>query len=683
MYASPLLRSVLCAAVALALGCKKKEEPKEPASQPVVQPAPQPAAVPKSVGQTPPPAKRNYTPEELNRLALRHNVPLFWRADKNGNGRPDPDEVSTLLFYPTREQWVVNGQFTAAFHSALESLAAADAPLTGTPEEIERKTLVRSDLDQGATTIIYNDLRKRSPSEKAFVARMFEVSTLIEALYAKLTGTAGLRASVPPDDPASQSLLRRNWGPRCAGPKTDKNPKCSAIPGSPSPIYDIYPAAMQKDPKFCKALEQHADGKALLAPFVVVREVAGKLTAVPYNVAYKAEMGAIAAKLREASSALGTTDEAPLRTYLTAAAKAFEDNDWFAADESWAAMNAKNSKWYVRVAPDETYWEPCKAKAGFHVTFALINVDSLAWQNKLEPVKQQMEDALAAHIGAPYKAQKATFKLPEFIDIVLNAGDNHRPFGGTIGQSLPNWGKVANESRGRTIAMANLYQDPRSTRERRRGAESLLTKEAMSHFSDSPNPGVLSTVLHEATHNLGPAHEYAFEGKTASQVFGGELASMWEELKAQSGALWYLRFLKDKGIITEKDVRESFVDAVTWAFGHTSRGMYDNEGRRRAYSQLAAVQLGFLMDEGVLKWGANRLAANGTDKGAFDIDHAKLPAAADKLMKQVAGIKARNDKQAAEAIAKRYVDGNVVPFAIITERLLRSPKTSFVYGFDL
>ncbi len=40
------------------------------------------------------------------------------------------------------------------------------------------------------------------------------------------------------------------------------------------------------------------------------------------------------------------------RAGLRAAAQAFTDNDWDPADEAWAAMNARNSRWYVRVAPD-------------------------------------------------------------------------------------------------------------------------------------------------------------------------------------------------------------------------------------------------------------------------------------------------------------------------------------------
>src|SRR6476620_46419 len=119
-------------------------------------------------------------------------------------------------------------------------------------------------------------------------------------------------------------------------------------------------------------------------------------------------------------------------------------------------MGVLNSKFYLRIGPDETYFEPCSRKAGFHVSFARINQDSLEWQKKLEPVKTDLEKAMADLAGAPYKARDVKFHLPDFIDIVINAGDSRDAFGATIGQSLPNWGPVA-DGRGRTVAMTNLY----------------------------------------------------------------------------------------------------------------------------------------------------------------------------------------------------------------------------------
>jgi len=415
----------------------------------------------------------------------------------------------------------------------------------------------------------------------------------------------------------------------------------------------------------------------------VVRQVGEQLQAVPYTEAYAELMQGVAAKLREAAAAVTSPDEAALQAYLLATAQAFTDNRWEPADEAWAKMNAVNSKWYLRIGPDETYWEPCNQKAGFHMTLARINKDSLGWQQKLTPLQQEMEQRLAARAGKPYQARVVTFHLPDFIDIVVNCGDDRDPMGATIGQSLPNWGPVANEGRGRTVAMTNLYTDPDSRAERRRQAESLLAAAGMENYGGGDMPGLLNTILHEATHNFGPSHEYKVQGKTDDQVFGGSLATLMEELKAQTGALWYIAFLAEKGVLTPAEARQTYTDAFLWSLGHISRGMYTESGQRKPYSQLSAIQVGFLLDKGAIRFDPAVKAANGTDEGAFVLEHDKLPAAIDELMGQVAGIKARGDKAAAEALAAKYVDGSVVPVALIGARLLRYPKVNFVYSLDL
>src|SRR4029079_2961133 len=123
---------------------------------------------------------------------------------------------------------------------------------------------------------------------------------------------------------------------------------------------------------------------------------------------------------------------------------------------------------------------------------------------------------------------------------MFSAVDDRDALGATVGQSLPNWGPVANEGRGRTVVMTNLYTDPDSLVARKQKASTMLSADAMKDYSEEGGPGELGTVLHEATHNLGPAHEYKFEGKKDDDAFGGDLASMLEELKAQSGAYYYL-----------------------------------------------------------------------------------------------------------------------------------------------
>ena len=158
---------------------------------------------------------------------------------------------------------------------------------------------------------------------------------------------------------------------------------------------------------------------------------------------------------------------------------------------------------------------------------------------------------------------------------------------------------------------------------------------------------------------------------------------MLEELKAQSIALFFVELLRERGILTDLQAQEVYVDSITWAFGHVSRGMYTPSGQRKAYSQLAAIQLGVLMDEGAVVWDPSAPAANGSDVGAFKLNFEKFPTACEKLMRDVARVKAKNDKKGAEGLAKKYVEGDKIPQGKIAERVLRFPKNSFVYSVDL
>ncbi|RYG69048.1 hypothetical protein EON77_15010 [bacterium] len=344
-------------------------------------------------------------------------------------------------------------------------------------------------------------------------------------------------------------------------------------------------------------------------------------------------------------------------------------------------MSAENSRWYVRVGPDEVYWEPCAFKAGFHLTLARVNEGSKQWQAKLAPIRQDMEAVIARAAGAPYRPRTVTFDLPEFIDIVSNAGDDRSPVGGTIGQSLPNFGPVAAQSRGRTVAMVNLYTDADSVASTRLAAESLLDRESLAHFVDSSEPDHVATILHEAAHNLGPAQEYRVGGKPLKDLLGGPMNSLMEELKAQTSALFLIDDLRRRGLIDDTLARRAYTHGIAWAISHISQGMWTEPGhQRKTYSQLSAIQIGLLMDGGALTFEPEAMAANGTDRGAFHIHQDKLVAAVDRMMKQVAGLKARGDRAGSEKLAALYVDGPRVPQAMIAERYARRTRVSLVYS---
>jgi hypothetical protein len=632
---------------------------------------------------------------QFNQRAAELAEPLFWIRDADGDGVIDPDELA-VTWGPgdvRLDRYVADGRFTPSFAEAYARIAAP-VSFDGLGDgERARRQAVRSELAQGRPTLVLTTLA--DPRDVRLVGHIEKAARIVERLYARQSGAFGLDAGIPADDLASRALFFRNQGPFCEAPRTENDPACNALSPRPKRVSGLYPESIQSDPEFCAALEKRADADALLQPFAVVRHrPAGRargdaatddLVAVPYHEAFAEDMRAVSAELDSAAGLLaGDPAEAAFKAYLEAAARAFLTGDWFGADVAWKAMTATNSRWYLRVGPDEVYAEPCARKAGFHVSFARINQESLEWQKRLEPVKGDMEVAFAALAGPPYRPRSVGFALPDFIDIVLNAGDSRSAHGATVGQSLPNWGPVA-ESGGRTVAMTNLYTDPDSKAALMEQARSLFCKATADRVDPAPRFMTLSTVLHEAAHNLGPSHEYRVDGRTDDQSFGGALASTLEELKAQTAALYYADWLAGRGLLSRQDADSAHVGDVIWAFGHIAQGMLDARGKPKAYSQLAAIQMGFLNQRGVLPWRATEKAANGTDVGCFEVDLAKWPAAVEDLARLVFGIKARGDRALAEKTRDEWVTEGTAWAdlrGVIQERWLRAPKASFVYAIQ-
>ena len=281
--------------------------------------------------------------------AVRLNLPIYWVADTNGNKAIDPDEIVALDFYPTP---------SIALADAYAKVVAESKapPATDCPDRARRARPRR-----GPAYARAHRHAGMSGEDRELVAHMLEIAHHVDKIYETQDGAAAL-ASQLPTDAASQSLFRRNRGPKCVMPDTENDPQCSAIPGAPKPAVDAYPAPMQKSERSCKDLEARPDAKALLAPFTVVRDDGGKLAALPDSVAYKDEMTAVAGELAAAATAMKDPGEVPLVTYLRAAAGSFRDNNWLPADEAWAKMSVDTSKWYVRVGPDETYWDAVLAQ---------------------------------------------------------------------------------------------------------------------------------------------------------------------------------------------------------------------------------------------------------------------------------------------------------------------------------
>ena len=231
--------------------------------------------------------------------------------------------------------------------------------------------------------------------------------------------------------------------------------------------------------------------------------------------------------------------------------------------------------------------------------------------------------------------------------------------------------------------MTNLGEDADSRAARRTQVQSLLCPEVMPLVDDDPEPALMSTILHEAANNLGPSHDYKVGGKTAAEAFGGPLASVMEELKAQTAALWLAHWLADRGVIDHKLTQRSWIRDVIWTFSHIARGLKTPSGKMRTYSQLAAIQLSWLMAQQAVVWNAERTAANEKDVGCFSLDLERFAPAIVLLARRIFSLKAKADKTAAVALRSQHADGEAATSGMwntIQERWQRAPRSTFVYA---
>jgi len=587
---------------------------------------------------------------------------------------------------PNSEVLVLWLAFLVACGGSAEKTEPAEPVVTEPVVEVEppetdpRLEAVRKELAQGRRTVITTDFTTLSDSDKKFVREMLLVGDAIQTLYEKQKGVFDVRRQLADDE--SRELFERNAGPACVTTVGAEDPNCYAVAGKPGlATSGLYASTLQIEENFCRKLE--GSNPKTMDPFHATVKRKEGVVAVPYPERWPMDHEKIAKGLTAAASHLGE-DEAAQKAYLLAAATAFGDNEWFVADEAWAKVNQQNSKWYVRVGPDEVYFDPCNRHGGYHLTFAVVNAGGLVWQEKLDPHKQGMEKELAALAGPPYRERQVGFDLPEFIEIIANYGDARKTHGATVGQSLPNWGPVA-DAGGRTVAMTNLFQDPASLASRKETISSLLCPATMKSWTAEPEPFLITTVLHEAAHNLGPQSTYLIGGKNDEQIFGGPLAAMMEELKAQTAALYLTEELASKGAIDADMVIPMHTADLGWALGQIAKGSYTAEGRNKPYPQLAAIQVGWLIDNNALTWLAQAKAANGTDVGCFESTTSAWPKAVDSMALEVLSIKGSGDVERARALKAKYVDApeQKAMHATVIERFQRTPEPSFVYDVKL
>jgi hypothetical protein len=617
----------------------------------------------------------------FNQLALRLNLPLFWASDDDGDGRADPDEVRTLLFYPTSERWADEEGFASAFAAAVTQIAAADvAPL----ETDVRRALVVQQMDRIVPRLVETDLRSASGEDRELVRRLLVVADRIDGLFSRQVGMDALRSRLDPADLASASLFRLNFGPSCYWSMMH-DARCSAIDGAPRRLVDVYPADMQdEEGAFCTAsatreltpeqrqrrrqglvtdAEPGPSYEALNAPMAVARRDGDTLRAVPYAEAYADLVGPAAAALREAAHAVPDGPDSLLARYLEAVAVDLESPAGRSPTDSWRALGPDSSRWYISVGVrGDSSWEPCHRKWGYELTLGRYEDGMRSWVERLEPLRPAIDEALAALLPSQSPSGSREFQLPDFVRIVARAGSSRfTPIGGL-------------SRAGRTISFSSgeLTADEDAIARRNHAAlwREERTADAGSLYEDAFG---VATVLHEISHNLGPTAQRCDPGPLAG------LATLVADWHAEATAQYLARWLASRGDLDAALADRARVGVIEHDVATLAHGTYSRFGRRNSTVQAAALRVGILVEQGALRWDADAHSADG-HAGAFVLDRSRLDAAIAESVRRVFAIEAACDRAALDALLARYVDGEGLPLAIVADRLADRTTTETVYA---
>jgi hypothetical protein len=147
-----------------------------------------------------------------------------------------------------------------------------------------------------------------------------------------------------------------------------------------------------------------------------------------------------------------------------------------------------------------------------------------------------------------------------------------------------------------------------------------------------------ATVLHEISHELGPAFSRINGKQVPINEAIGPVYSGLEEAKADVTGIFGLQWLMDHGALPKNRAEEYYASYVAGIFRTVRYGTAEAHGRAEM------MEFNFLSEQ-------KAIAHSG---GKYSVDYAKIPAAIVRLAKELLEIEATGDRARAEAWFNRY-----------------------------
>jgi hypothetical protein len=301
---------------------------------------------------------------------------------------------------------------------------------------------------------------------------------------------------------------------------------------------------------------------------LIRRDEQGQLKSIPYSEAYKKELTKVADLLRKAAA---LAEDPGLKNYLTLRAEALLSNDYLASDMAW--MDMKTNTIDFVVGPIETYEDALYgSKAAFE---AYILIKDKEWSDKLTrfaALLPQLQESLP--VDAKYKTEvPGTDSDLGAYDAIFYGGDCNSG-SKTIAINLPNDPKVHTEKGSRKLQLKNAMQAK---------FDNILIPISKVVIHPDQQKHVTfdaffeNTMFHEVAHGLGIKNTINGNGGVRQAL--KEVASSFEEAKADILGLYMVSELAKMGELAEKDLRDNYVTFMAGIFRSVRFGAASAHGK--------------------------------------------------------------------------------------------------------
>jgi hypothetical protein len=363
----------------------------------------------------------------------------------------------------------------------------------------------------------------------------------------------------------------------------------------------------------------------------VAKRQSGKLIAVPYSQEYKQWLEP-AAKLLEQAAA--KTSNPSLKRFLTLRAKAFRTDDYYESELAW--MDLKGTPIEVAIGPYEVYTDTLYGrKTAFEAFITLKDPKESAALDIYKGHLRSMEQNLP--VEEKYKNFQRGFESPIAVADQVHGGGDNVPGVQTIAFNLPNDERVREAKGAKKVILRNVL-----------GAKYERILKPMAGLvlvpADAANVTqrymFMETLFHELAHSLGPGSIVVNGRKTAVDKELKEIASGFEEAKADVMGAWNVMYMMDKGVLPQAERNQIRATYVAGLFRAMRFGLGEAHGKG------AAMQYRFLREKGALVWDGQA--------GRFRIDQSKIDGAIRDLVAAIVRLQGNGDYAGTKAFLDKY-----------------------------